>query len=201
MNKIKTIYFDLDGVLADFVHGVCDIFWIDYKNLLLKWTSEYPDVYKMEEVLGITTEEFWNAIAKAGMEFWSGLRPIQENVDLFLELRKNEKIRTCILTSPAWSGNSAVGKMAWMQRHFNDDRFQDYILTPSKNKHLLAKPGTLLIDDSRDNYEKFVKSGGEAILYPCMWNVNVQVDLQKLSEIRNSSIAYLKRLVSWSCEN
>ncbi len=44
----------------------------------------------------------------------------------------------------------------------------DYVIGP--HKHLLAKSGGILIDDSDTNCQKFRLSGGTPILFPQPWN-------------------------------
>ncbi len=51
--------------------------------------------------------------------------------------------------------------------------FQGYVMTA--RKHLLAKPGTILIDDYEANVMAFQKDGGKAVLFPQIWNANHEI--------------------------
>jgi hypothetical protein len=70
-----------------------------------------------------------------------------------------------------------MGKVHWLQQFF-DPRFRRYML--GSHKHLMAKPGVVLIDDSDAKCEKFIEAGGGAILFPQPWNSNYdQIDARK----------------------
>jgi hypothetical protein len=52
------------------------------------------------------------------------------------------------------------------------------------NKTLLANPRVLLIDDADSNYTKFRAAGGEAVLFPQLWNANAGHTESKLTYLR-----------------
>ena len=64
-----------------------------------------------------------------------------------------------------------------MYQHFPSDkgrRFRDFLVGPQK--HLLARKGHLLIDDTDATVDAFHASGGSAILFPQVWNRNFGVE-------------------------
>lgn len=73
-----------------------------------------------------------------------------------------------IATVPTKSADCLAGKHDWIMRHLPLWCQRQYNITP--RKHKLARPGTLLIDDSDSNCEKFESNDGEAIICPRPWN-------------------------------
>lgn len=163
MTKLSTIFLDLDGVLCDLVtpamyaHGRQD---------LLQPGAWPKGVYSIETVLGITQEHFWDVIHEFGADFWAGIPPYEWMQDLVTtaELAASEVV---LLSKPTSNHYSTAGKHRWIKRHFGDD-FRSYILTPQK--HHLAGPGRLLVDDCASNISEWQACGGDGLLFPQPWN-------------------------------
>lgn len=169
--KIERIYCDMDGVLTDFVGGAAYLFGADPRDL--KWSPAEGTSKTVSSVhipLGITDDELWAKIAAAGVSFWENLEKHEWADDLWKHLNKTAP--TLIASSPALVGapESAYGKVKWLQKWRGKD-FQDYILIRG-NKHLLAGPTAVLIDDYGRNVKEFREAGGHAILFPRPWNEN-----------------------------
>lgn len=149
------VFLDLDGVIVDFAKGVIEWYNLDCKPE--DW-SEWGDVFKYYEG---TEASFWDGLSD---KFWIGLKFTEEAKEI-LELLK--PFKPCILTSPAHTG--AGGKQQWIREnlpgYFKNGR---YLIGPPK--HLLASGNSLLIDDSQENCDKFIKAGGHAIIVPRPWN-------------------------------
>ena len=72
------------------------------------------------------------------------------------------------MTTPVEDPESLAGKLEWIHKYFPEWMHRQYLMGPQK--HLLAGPGSLLIDDSEENVEKFRQHDGQAILVPRPWN-------------------------------
>lgn len=155
------VLLDLDGVLVDFVKGVCKLHgkedpYTDEKN---------HGVWNLETIFGIELTQFWK-----GMEhdFWYNLPAMQ---DAFEILEAVESVvppaDICILSSPSLNPGSATGKIAWIERYLPAYR-RRFLLGPKKD--FCANPRHVLIDDYDANVAKFAKAGGKTILVPRPWN-------------------------------
>lgn len=141
------IFFDLDGVLANFHKGGCQLLGIPEDESFIK----RPD--------------FWN---KVDEDFWINLELMpdaQQLVDLALGYTSPENIG--ILTSPARNPRNLSGKAFWVQKHF-PDLYENLLV--GRQKHFCAKPGNILIDDWEINIDLFDLHGGKGILVPRPWN-------------------------------
>ena len=144
---LERIYIDLDGVITDFDKGT---------KLLGNFHSE-------EEI-----EQMWKLIAKWGVGFWESLEKTPWADRLISQLRLFN-IPLYFLSSP---GNlqkhpdsvpyASCGKMLWVHKYYPDIE-----LILARSKHLLAKKGTYLIDDTRDKVDSFAALGG----YTHFWNI------------------------------
>lgn len=152
-------FFDLDGLLADFVRG---IFAIHGNNGLA-----ITDVrWGLEAQLGIDPVKFWEPL---GYEFWKGLQPYEDGMKL---LQATEWIvgpqNIGLLTSPCQTKGCIDGKRAWVKEHLDDYSGRLFV---GSAKHLFAGPGKILVDDNTDNVNKFTAAGGRSVLVPRPWNV------------------------------
>lgn len=73
-----------------------------------------------------------------------------------------------ICTSPTINPECAKGKMFWIQKKLPRFLHRNFFITPNKSE--LARPDTLLIDDSEKNTDDFILAGGHAWLMPRPWN-------------------------------
>lgn len=166
--KIKKIYLDMDGVLADWCDAICELHGKD--NPYSK--PEAAGIWDIEDLLGMTPEQLWKPADHA---FWESIPKCSTadwlvNVSVLLVKPSNVHI----LTSPVRKerGEEAhaaclAGKRSWIEKHFPilKDRV---VFEKMKERH--AEPGALLIDDKSSNVEKFIKAGGMGILVPRKWN-------------------------------
>lgn len=165
------IFFDMDGVVADFVSGA-----IEAAGLPL--THDQVDRWDFFEPY-MTAEEFWKRIHDT-YEFWEGLEPYpwaQELVDLCKSYGE-----VIFLSDSSHDDNAPSGKVKWLRRYgFLNDDSSNYML--GQQKSLLgwvAYRTPVLIDDSESN---FVQWPGRSILFPQNWNMNR--DWDRLGHIRN----------------
>lgn len=158
---IMHVYVDLDGVLADFFGGVCD--------LLEMQPPPAKSFDGLAAAFGLTDGELWNRIDCAGSRFWSELRPFGWNEELLGIARDIAADGVYVASSPSWHGSSAAGKMAWMQTHLGQgEPFRDFMI--GTHKHLLARSRAILVDDSPAQLKEWTRAGGIGILWPQPWN-------------------------------
>jgi 5'(3')-deoxyribonucleotidase len=182
---LEHIFLDMDGVLTDFVgaslhlHGRPDV--------MSGWPVGERDVAK---VLNISRTQYWRLIDEQGADFWAGLEPFPWLADL-LEVSRDHAPVT-ILTSPSIAPSCLEGKVRWLHRHFpkvNGRHFMDYLI--GNQKHLLAQPRRVLIDDADSNVESFRAAGGKAILFPQVWNSNHAI-ADRMSYVRSELAAMVE---------
>jgi len=191
---IKHLLVDMDGVLCDFVHATLKLHNKDYIE------EHWPKtVWHIEKVLGIETEDLWNTINSQGHEFWEGLTPYSWNEQLF-SLVNDLGLEWSICSTPSRSGDSAKGKVLWMQKHLGSS-FRDYHLCPEKFH--LAKKGYVLLDDNDKNCELFEKHGGKSILFPQPWNnryhltgCRYETILNDLYKLHNYKPGFLETIIN-----
>ena len=152
------IFLDLDGVCANFV---------DSAIVANKLEFSHDDVteYGFWSLAGISSNQFWKAI-DSHPNFWEGMAsyPWFERLK---EMVGQYEFHVC--TSPSKSPSCFSGKATWIADNFGS-QFRDFFLTPQK--HLLAGPNRILIDDSDDKIQRFRNHGGHGILFPQPWNEN-----------------------------
>lgn len=155
---MRRIYFDLDGVLANFVADA-----LTYHGK----TIPAGDVrWNFWEQVGLSASEFWEPLKVP--KFWAELSVLQDGMVLWHGVcRIYNPDRVAFLSSPGCEG-SADGKRAWVKQHFPQGWHRRLSLLEDKSHQ--AGPGRLLIDDSDENVEVFRKHGGSAILVPRPWN-------------------------------
>jgi len=178
---IKTVFLDIDGVLASFRKGVCNALnkSYDYTTMSSKWKfwEDWPDI-TFEMVNNVCTFDFWQYLPwmHDGRDI---LQAIMDTIGL-------EKVY--LLSTPMPNIESPTGKWLWVS-----DNLPIYlkrtIIIPAP-KFLLAQPNTLLIDDKDENVEEFRAKKGNAILVPRPYNkkykysdISSQIVRQELENI------------------
>lgn len=155
------IFLDLDGVLVDFVGGICA--WHERPNPYQQGISAE---YAIEDIWGMPRTHFWEPCSDP--QFWANLEWTEDGQDILHEvLEFADTSDICLLTSPTLDPEAAKGKMLWIQHHLAMFTRQFLIGPP---KHFCAHPGAILIDDSDTNIATFVEHGGHGITVPRPWN-------------------------------
>ena len=172
---IKQVMLDMDGVIVDFVKGICKLHnrpnpYTDEKNLGL---------FDMDKIWGIPAADFWKGTE---YDFWLNLEFTQDASLLLDVLDKFIGLdNVCILTSPNLSKGCVDGKRDWVSK--NLPQFKKRILVGSAKEFTTSK-NRLLIDDRDSNVEKYIECDGKAYLFPQPWNSangkNWLIDLPKL---------------------
>ena len=133
------IFLDLDGVLTDFDRH-CD-------DTGLRLSDGTPDYERMN------CKEWF-----AGMCAYPGAR------DFYNDLTAIGKVR--FLTAPVTHSECFGGKAEWVKAFVSEKgRFalKDLMIVASQDKHLVAGPGRILIDDRKKNVDAWRKAGGIGI--------------------------------------
>lgn len=152
---IEHVLLDLDGVLVQWSEQVC---------LLFNQPGLIRPTWDVEDWLGISSEEMWAKIDAQGADWWRSLPPYTWNTGL---LSLVTSYPFTIATCPSKHVSSVAGKFLWIHDRFGEG-FTKFML--GKDKWLMAKPGTVLIDDSDKNCQLFEEAGGHAIVFPQPWN-------------------------------
>lgn len=176
MIKIKTVFLDIDGVLASFRRGIAEALGkpYNYATMSDKWVfwdeDSWSDV-SFEMVNDICTFDFWQYLPwmHDGREI---LRAIMDTPGL-------DKVY--LLSTPMPNIESPTGKWLWVS-----DNLPIYLkrtIITQAPKSLLARPETLLIDDKDENVEEFRAAGGNAVLVPRPYN-----KLRKYSDVSSKIV-------------
>jgi 5'(3')-deoxyribonucleotidase len=181
---MKRILLDIDGVCADWTGAVQKL--MGKEDVVLDpWPNPGDD--EIDDALGVTDDEVWEAIDALGAKWWANLKPYPWFLDLFHMCREHSQ---CIyLTTPGHDPNSLAGKLEWMKR-WHGEKFRDYLIGPQKQ--FCAHPDSVLIDDRESNTKKFEAWGGNVILFPMPWNRNrdlARTGEQKLEYVRSQLTA------------
>jgi 5'(3')-deoxyribonucleotidase len=160
------IMMDIDGVLADFVNGMC--LYHGRPNPYEGHVSEEQMAFDMETIWGMSAEEFWRPANS--MLFWERLPWMPDGRDI-LRIAEGAVGRdnVCLLTAASASPQSAAGKKAWINANLPAYR-RRYLIGASGAKQFCASPDTILIDDRDRNCHEFVEAGGHCIVVPRPWN-------------------------------
>lgn len=160
------VYFDMDGVLADLLHG-----WLPYLNEITGKNLTHADVdmWGLEKVYGIPFSKIRKPLHKPG--FWENLPPYPGAIEYVLNLH-SRGYQIYIATTPFPSDNCAWEKKLWFEQHLP-------FLAPTRlilihDKHLLW--GDALIDDKPENLVGFM---GKRILMNQPWNVKLNDGLKE----------------------
>lgn len=149
------IYLDMDGVLCDFIGGICAAHGRP---------NPYDDpanrgIWDVCGIWGMHPAEFWEPCE---FEFWANLKPTPEA----RRLLSMEGV-VGIITSPSQNHGCIPGKLEWLKRHTNG-LHRKVIFTHAK--YLAAAPGKVLYDDNDDHVVKWREAGGVAVQVPRPWN-------------------------------
>ena len=132
------IYCDMDGVLVDFEKG--------YKDLTTEDASYKTDPNK-----------FWAPITKAGASFWIKLEWMPDGHELWDYI---EKYNPTLLSAPSREESSRIGKRIWVKRNLPGIKL---LLKSAERKQEYATPNAILIDDRKDNIDRWNAAGGIGI--------------------------------------
>jgi len=164
--KVSKIYFDMDGVLADFDRGVrelCGLETPDQKNI----TPEWDDL-------------MWEKIREVGhfydrLELMPGAKEMFDTVYGAYEERC--EILTGIPKEKRKIETAGQDKINWMKRVLSDSIKVNVCLRAQKIEKCTG-PDCILIDDLQKNIDEWNAAGGTGILH-----MNAEQTLKTLSEL------------------
>lgn len=155
-----TIFFDMDGVLADFVSAALYVHGKQLPYHETKW-----DFCSQIGFDGPEDPKFWEPM---GFDFWRGLDPIEDGFKLLGVAEKLVGAENIgLLTSPSNNLGAVDGKLAWVDRYLPEYRPRTITC---QSKGLIAGGYKVLIDDYDGNTESWAKGGGAAVTFPQPWN-------------------------------
>ncbi len=138
------IYFDMDGVLADYFGGL-------------------KDTAKKLGVAEDDNKAIWDEINKNPVEWWSNLKPIPDGMKLFNAVKDKEP---SILSSAGTKEETKQGKLAWLKKNGLSPYLKEIVFTNSKSaKKKYAKGNDVLIDDRSDNVADWEMAGGTGYVF------------------------------------
>ena len=135
------VYCDMDGVLVDFDKGYQDLTGKDIRGSF------------------DSAEEFWKPIEKAGAAFWIRLKWMPDGKQLWNYLKPHNPE---LLSAPSREESSKMGKRIWVRNNIPGTKL---ILRSAERKQELATPNAILIDDRKDNIERWNAAGGIGIYH------------------------------------
>lgn len=154
----KTVFCDLDGVLADFDTGVFQI------------TGKYPDELKY-------TSQLWSAINRSNC-FYDTLPWLPSGQKLWSQLLVFSKP---IILTGTYTKKAEIQKRLWCEKELGADI--NVICCKTKDKPLYCAPGSILIDDRTVIQEEWEKKGG-IFLHFTGTEDNIQFILEFLQKVK-----------------
>ncbi len=146
----RTVYVDMDGVLADFDRGFYEISGVSSDN--------------------VSDEELWAKISAYGKaKFFSGLPWMPGGKEMWNFIEQNfltVKILSACGKSDKIDRQTTQGKTHWLLHNLPSLRSSDIILVDNKHrKRHYSKPGDIIIDDTPVVIQEWVKKGGIGVLH------------------------------------
>ena len=161
MDYSRIIYFDMDGVLANFNQGV-----IDLLHMTPHKQGDGPLDYKHANELYAKMREVDH--------FYGQLKPIPEAVQLFIELHAMYGNAVQILSAVPRPHRGIItakdDKIDWVKREISSDVIVNICYRKEKASFCKGKD-FILIDDYDKNINEWEALGGTGILYDNIENV------------------------------
>lgn len=153
------VFFDMDGVLADFVGGACKAHGKHIPPAEVCWDF-------MTQI-GFTASDsaFWDPLSN--VDFWANLPLLSDGLALFRLVERVVGQNGIGILSSGLCPGSCDGKRLWLDKHLPGYGKRAAFCTA---KEICAAPCKTLIDDHEPNAEKFRLHGGQAVLVPRPWN-------------------------------
>ena len=162
----KTVYMDLDGVLADFTRKF-------YEDFILLCGDAYvePTEWDFYKKHCYTDIGFAKELNKLTSHWWATIEPTREFEMIYKQMLELQKLGYSVELLTHAVGDEAIeGKKQWVQKHMPKFYHTMHFVRSGKEKAEYAHKHAILIDDSIDNIEAFLEGGGEAMLFGRPWN-------------------------------
>lgn len=151
--KANFIYFDMDGVLADFDRGVKELCHMEPMDQALSTPEDHDRLY---------------AAIRQVDSFYLNLKPIEEGLELFRKVYARYGSRCAVLTGIPKPNRglptAAVQKIQWIADYISPDVQVHTVLRKEKTQ-FCSGDSCILIDDFITNIRQWERYGGTGILY------------------------------------
>jgi 5'(3')-deoxyribonucleotidase len=167
--KIRKIYLDMDGVLADFDRGIIELCGRQPLNQAKR--KPYED------------DEMWAAVKKVE-HFYDRLEPLPGALDMFRMLYEQYGAACEILSGIPKPRREIVtageDKIHWAHRLLSEKLVVNIVFREEK-KNYVTGPDCILIDDLAKNIREWEEQGGTGILF-----TSAEETLKKLAELEQN---------------
>ena len=160
--KIEKIYFDMDGVLADFNRGI------------LEFCDRMP--VNQSRCTDAEDDAQWDAVREVS-HFYDKLQPMPGALELFNELREkyNCEILTKIPKKRRGIKNAGEDKVNWVHRLISEEIV--VTVAQDEDKKIYCKgSGHILVDDYDQNISDWNDAGGTGILFTTSEEVKIKIN-------------------------
>ena len=155
--KVKKIYYDMDGVLADFDRGIIELCGLEPYSQNEKWDPSFAE----------RDDRMWAAIRDAG-HFYDRLELLPGAEEMFRRVWAKYGKRCEILTGIPRASRGIVtagdDKKAWTARLLSDEVKVNLVLRKEKQNYCTGED-CVLIDDRVKTIEEWKEAGGTGILH------------------------------------
>ena len=165
--KIKKIYFDMDGVLADFDRGVREVCGMDPTPQGAKWRPGMDD-HMWAKIRLI--DHYYNKL-----ELMPGAKMMVDT--LYEKYGDRCEILTGIPKPNKGILTSGEDKINWVHRLLNPELKVNIVYREQKPDYCTGKD-CILIDDLKSNIEAWKATGGSGVLH-----INAEDTLRQISEL------------------
>jgi phosphoglycolate phosphatase-like HAD superfamily hydrolase len=167
---IEKIYFDMDGVLADFNRGIRELCHME------------PSVQDAQ--CKTADDEMWEAVRRVG-HFYDKLEPMPGAVEMFTRLHEKYGDKCEILSGIPKPHRGIItsgeDKTAWAHRILSEDLVVNIVLREEKQNYAKGA-GYILIDDLEKNIKEWNDAGGTGIRF-----TSVEETMSRIAELDEHS--------------
>lgn len=148
---VKTVYFDMDGVLADWVKGFTKLF------------PELP--YSQYNAFSTKEQKVYRKVIDGEGDFYRDLHPFMPVVNALAELRTlGYQVEILSSVGKLFPERVIKQKEAWLAEYVEGEVVANFV-HKSEHKARYATANTLLLDDRSKSVEPFLKAGGKAVIF------------------------------------
>jgi phosphoglycolate phosphatase-like HAD superfamily hydrolase len=167
---IEKIYFDMDGVLADFNRGIRELCHMEPSNQDVQCKT--------------ADDEMWEAVRSVG-HFYDKLEPMPGAVEMFVRLQERYGDKCEILTGIPKPHRGIItsgeDKTAWAHRILSENLIVNIVLREEKQNYAKGG-GYILIDDLEKNIKEWNDAGGTGIRF-----TSAEETLSRIAELDEHS--------------
>ncbi|MCR4955197.1 MAG: hypothetical protein K6A30_00745 [Lachnospiraceae bacterium] len=149
--EIGKIYFDMDGVLADFESGI----------------RTYCHMEPVAQSIICNNDDLWAAVKKVD-HFYLQLKPYEGAVEMFMELYREYGHKVEILSGIPRARRGIVtarqDKIDWVHKYLSPDVKCNIVYREEKQNYCTG-PQDILIDDFDVTIEQWESKGGSGICH------------------------------------